>query len=235
MGIKVALLLSIIPLILLGITSDAFAGVGQAGSNPSGSGGDDLSDTGDPNHVFSFSGLVSACDPVTDCAPIVKTITITGSGEIDNPIMIQEDWEVGPGPDWWDWHEVIQENTWLFTQVQISSTSGAPCPQNPPEPPLQGVIDLQEIWIDFADVSYVGLLTQGDHLCIWKEAFPIVQPNNQVVIWEWPTIHKMAVGGELIPLDTTMVLLAGTQTTAAWMIPVIVSGIGIAIVIARKF
>jgi len=45
----------------------------------------------------------------------------------------------------------------------------------------------------------------------------------------------MPVGGELIPLDTTMVLVAGTQTTAAWMIPVIVSGIGIAIVIARKF
>jgi len=44
-----------------------------------------------------------------------------------------------------------------------------------------------------------------------------------------------AIGGDLIPLDSTMVLVAGTQNTAAWMIPVIVSGIGIAIVIARKF
>jgi len=43
------------------------------------------------------------------------------------------------------------------------------------------------------------------------------------------------VGGELIRLDTTMVLVAGTQNTAAWMIPVIVSAIGIGIVIARKF
>ena len=43
-----------------------------------------------------------------------------------------------------------------------------------------------------------------------------------------------AVGGEFIPLDSTMVLAAGAQYTAAWMIPVIVSGIGIAIVIARK-
>jgi len=43
------------------------------------------------------------------------------------------------------------------------------------------------------------------------------------------------VGGELIPLDTTTLLLAGAQMNAAWMIPVIVSGIGIAIVIARKF
>ena len=43
------------------------------------------------------------------------------------------------------------------------------------------------------------------------------------------------VGGELIPLNTTALLLAGTYSTAAWMIPVIVSGIGFAIVIARKF
>jgi len=45
----------------------------------------------------------------------------------------------------------------------------------------------------------------------------------------------MAVGGDIIPLDSTMVLAAGAQYTAAWMIPVIVSGIGFAIVIARKF
>jgi len=47
--------------------------------------------------------------------------------------------------------------------------------------------------------------------------------------------QKLAVGGEMIPIDSTMVLAAGAQNTAAWMIPVIVSGIGIAIVIARKF
>ena len=45
----------------------------------------------------------------------------------------------------------------------------------------------------------------------------------------------MPIGGNIIPLDTTMVLLAGTQNTAAWMIPVIISAIGFAIVIARKF
>ncbi len=43
------------------------------------------------------------------------------------------------------------------------------------------------------------------------------------------------VGGEMINVDSTMILVAGTQTAAAWMIPVIVSGIGFAIVIARKF
>jgi len=44
-----------------------------------------------------------------------------------------------------------------------------------------------------------------------------------------------AIGGDMIQMETTSVLAAGAQYTAAWMIPVIVSGIGIAIVIARKF
>ena len=50
-----------------------------------------------------------------------------------------------------------------------------------------------------------------------------------------PGPDRTAVGGEIIPLDTTMILVAGAQYNAAWMIPVIVSAIGIAIVIARKF
>ena len=45
----------------------------------------------------------------------------------------------------------------------------------------------------------------------------------------------MAVGGELISLDTTMILVAGAQYNAAWMLPVIVSAIGIGIVLSRKF
>jgi len=49
------------------------------------------------------------------------------------------------------------------------------------------------------------------------------------------SFDRQAIGGDIIPLDTTMVLVAGTQTTAAWMIPVIVSAIGIGIVLARKF
>ncbi len=42
------------------------------------------------------------------------------------------------------------------------------------------------------------------------------------------------VSGTMIPIDSTALLLVGAQTTAAWLIPVIVSAIGIGIVIARK-
>ncbi len=48
-------------------------------------------------------------------------------------------------------------------------------------------------------------------------------------------LQSNPVGGEMIPLDTTMILLAGTQMTTSWLVPVVVAGVGIAIVLARKF
>ena len=43
------------------------------------------------------------------------------------------------------------------------------------------------------------------------------------------------VGGEFLGVDTTSLLLAGAQANALWLIPVIVSAVGIGIVLARKF
>ena len=45
---------------------------------------------------------------------------------------------------------------------------------------------------------------------------------------------QSVVGGTMIPIDSTALLLGGAQMNAAWMIPVIVSAFGIGIVIARK-
>ncbi len=44
-----------------------------------------------------------------------------------------------------------------------------------------------------------------------------------------------AVGGWFLQVDQPTLLVAGAQNTAAWMLPVLVSAIGIGIVIARKF
>ena len=44
------------------------------------------------------------------------------------------------------------------------------------------------------------------------------------------------IGGEIIPIDTTMVLLGASETTSYyWLIPLIVAGSVIAIVVSRKF
>ena len=44
-----------------------------------------------------------------------------------------------------------------------------------------------------------------------------------------------AVGGDMIQMETTSILAAGAQYTAAWMIPTLIAAAGIGIVIARKF
>jgi len=76
----------------------------------------------------------------------------------------------------------------------------------------------------------------------WDEIKPNVDTTKKSISFTTPGFSIFfigspiqTIGGELIPLDTTMILVAGTQTTAAWMIPVLVSAIGIGIVIARKF
>ena len=94
-----------------------------------------------------------------------------------------------------------------------------------------------------------GLIGQCDFQQLWDPNSGQCVPDDQCPNGVYPPIvlvtnngvpqHcalvPMMVGGDIIPLDTTMILVAGTQTTAAWMIPIIVSAIGIAIVIARKF
>jgi len=42
------------------------------------------------------------------------------------------------------------------------------------------------------------------------------------------------VGGSMIQMETTSILAAGAQYTAAWMIPTLIAAAGIGIVIARK-
>jgi len=43
-----------------------------------------------------------------------------------------------------------------------------------------------------------------------------------------------AVGGELIPLDTTALLLAATYSTASWMIPLMIAAVGFGILITHQ-
>jgi len=73
-----------------------------------------------------------------------------------------------------------------------------------------------------------GNVCNGAEICV---AFIGCQPP----LLPPPPLPECRVGGNMIPVESTPVLLAGAQTNAAWMIPVIVSGIGFAIVIARKF
>ena len=43
-----------------------------------------------------------------------------------------------------------------------------------------------------------------------------------------------AIGGTMIPIDTTTLLLAGVQSISMWMIPVVAAGIGIGIFVIKR-
>ncbi len=71
-----------------------------------------------------------------------------------------------------------------------------------------------------------------DNEVIW---FDITGAVITEIVVDTISFDSNAVGGDMIQMQTISILAAGAQYTAAWMIPVIVSGIGFAIVIARKF
>jgi len=86
-----------------------------------------------------------------------------------------------------------------------------------------------------AEFTFIGVATNS---------FPDAYPGG--VFWQvspFPTVDagfvtyfedEPVVGGEFLPIETTSLLLAGAQTFS-WMIPVILSGIGIGLfVVSRK-
>ncbi len=83
---------------------------------------------------------------------------------------------------------------------------------------LGSTIDVNYHDSNYGDNSYI----QGESFIL--EIFaPIPPPDNDQV-----------VGGEIIPIETTALILAGAQSFS-WMIPVILSGIGIGLfVVSRK-
>jgi len=67
------------------------------------------------------------------------------------------------------------------------------------------------------------------------------QSSGTDIFAETPTgndIERIAsiclVGGTLVPIDSTALLLVGAQMTASWLIPVIVAGVGIGIVLVSR-
>ena len=47
-------------------------------------------------------------------------------------------------------------------------------------------------------------------------------------------IFGSAIGGHLVSVDTTALLLAGAQSISMWMIPVVVAGVGIAVFVIKR-
>jgi len=49
-----------------------------------------------------------------------------------------------------------------------------------------------------------------------------------------PCTNCAVIGGEIIPIEATSLLLAGLQTSAIWLAPVVISAVGIGLVLVRR-
>ena len=65
-----------------------------------------------------------------------------------------------------------------------------------------------------------------------EQPFMLVQTPNIETRCE--VLMNCPIGGEMLPVDTTALLVAGAQMNAAWLIPLILGTIAIGIVVARK-
>jgi len=178
---------------------------------------------------------------------IGDTMHVKVIDEVNNFVACDLDVVVGPGVEIPDCSnsviDIDGDSIWFeFTAPQLDGALVSPVTYeftemhwtNNPNGFITGVTEISPTTIP------IGTPVFDDHsITITNNAFTLDCGGQSECLIEWhvdiETDHPVSVGGELIPLDSTMILAAGTQYTAAWMIPAIVSAIGIAIVIARKF
>jgi len=117
------------------------------------------------------------------------------------------------------------DDVWVFINDKLAIDLGGI------HPPLSGIVDLS----DGAVQAALGITPGNTYDIDFFFAERHTTESNFRIDTSLAIIMPPMVAGSLTPIDTTMVLVAGAQSISAWMIPVIVAGIGFAIVIARKF
>jgi len=154
-----------------------------------------------------------------------------------------------------DWHEQIHPEDfaagweWDSNVEVLIDADGLSGPDPPVDCVGNGCIvsfpggDMSEIKIVF------NMPVDPDSTLLINKALAYAGPDHEfgtgdsntfefIEVFQWPTIDvppvPFPVGGEIIPIETTSLLLANTQSFS-WMIPVILSGIGIGLfVVSRK-
>jgi len=132
-----------------------------------------------------------------------------------------------------DWHEKIDN---IITTCYVWSSSVVFFGQNlPPGTTVSATFSPDRKTVDW---TFNPPIPAGHQFKLFKffDCDLSVGPRTGVIhVLEYPTVlTNEIIGGEIIPIESTSLLLAGAQTFS-WMIPVIVSAVGIGIVIARKF
>jgi len=160
------------------------------------------------NTIYMMSGI----------APFVDTFFITPEVFIDFEVMCD-------GLILWDYNnndvsdQQVPGHSFWFTDLMWTDANGE-------------VVDFFVTGFCDTNIIATGSTPTTAHATI--DPFNIQADSSLLCDLQLVSMHN-AIGGEISPITTSALLLAGAQNSMAWMIPVLISGIGFAIVIARKF
>jgi len=108
-------------------------------------------------------------------------------------------------------------------------------------PPIT-LIPSQTYGIQFVSASNNILLASGSGVnpysggTAFQNSLPITGFDWGFATYFDEDFIPLPIGGELLPINTTVLLLAGVQTNLGWIIPVAISAVGIsAFLVKRKF
>jgi len=210
----------------------------------------------DDNFLRNTSGLPDGPEASNPTTLVLSDLACHTSVDINYYAAIIDSWDgIGANPSVGpDFFNLVVDGQTKFVQA-FQSASGTQTYENPPTSitlAFKQVLGFNGSWLDSAynlglDSSLDGIPHTANTLTIaWHtgnvnfqggpdESWAI--DNIEVILngLDDPAcISDGPVGGEILPIDTTSLLLASAQTFS-WMIPLVLSGIGIGLfVVSRK-
>ena len=182
---------------------------------------------------YPCSAVVSL--PVMGCLPQLANELFVGNLPLSIPLGVDVN---ANGEN--DKIKIKNQNLGLgvFTQSQFVSGDYTVSFEsfNPPDSPfnddIDSFFDIRDAAVadESADPPFVGVLNLGPPVIILVPA-----PGALPPLPSFPDDNEeQVIGGSIIPVDTTALLLAGSQTSLVWILPLILGGVGLVVFRLRK-
>jgi len=91
--------------------------------------------------------------------------------------------------------------------------------------------DPEDCLLDPNSSSGVFALAAGPHSISFLPTIVALSPGGAAY---FKVVQQITIGGTMIPIDTTALLLAGVQSNSMWMIPVVAAGIVIGVFVIKR-